>query len=868
MQVVFLGEGADLDALSSAYGITLLHPETKILLPNAKSSSFRYVFNRFKDRFKDKIIPLNEVHSLSKVFLVDMNNIYYLDKKLIDLINENTVIEIFDHHPKSEIHRKNTILHIEKTGAATTIVVEQIIKKQINIDSIDATILAFGIYEDTGSFTYNLTTPKDLQVAAFLLEKGADLNEIRYIIEEKIDEDKAKIIEQLIENIHTLIAKDKKIIVTSAYYDKYVSDISAYFHMIKPFEEADAVFAVINLKGKIVIIGRSKTQQIDAGQILTFFGGGGHYAAASANVKGLTTNEVINILEKILLRESYSDLKVKDIMSKNILIKRRSERIQDLKDEIDDYPFITVVDDDQKFIGIVLQKVIKDAIKHGVTDITLENFVIEDIITLSPETTVIEAEEYVTKYSQDFFLVLEEGYPIGMVTRDQIVKSVHSQAFQTEKDVFISRERVKPKYVDYSKKLKKYFPEKIIKILQEIGQTAKELNFKVYIVGGVVRDIVMNKKSLDIDIIVEGDAIQLVKKFGKKKSLQFSVFEEFMTAQIKIDESLKLDFATARKESYDYPGAYPKVRKATLKEDLYRRDFTINTLAIEITEGNFGVLIDYFNGLQDIKDRTIRILHQLSFIEDPIRILRALRFAGRLNFKLGKTTEKLLKLAVDQNLLLTAPLGRINLEMNLTFNEEKTVEILLLMNKYKILQTLIPEFVLDERREEILVKIRDLITSFELFMNFKVNRPNLYLLSLMYHLPLEISSEILRKYYFESSIKFFNEYFEQKEIFKFIPEKDSQLYKKIKFIDKNLLIFFAASLDEEVSERILKIMKKEEEKNLIISGEDLKKLGIPPSPKYKIILDDVFKKYLDNEIKNKEAAINYVKEKYIQNNNS
>ncbi len=866
LQVVILREGADLDALSSAYGITLLYEDTYILLPNSLTNTVRFVLNRYKHKFKNKIVKYEDIKNLKKIFLVDTNNVSILEKKYPELFKKDVQVEIYDHHPKKKrLDNKNYTLHIENVGAATTLVVEEIEKKKIKIDQKDATILSFGIYEDTGSFTYNMTTDRDFYAGAFLVKNGADLNLVRYVIEEKIDEDKIKIIEQLVENIHFLYVKDKKIIITSAAYERYVPDVSSLFHIIKPFENADAVFAVINLKGKITIIARSKTKDIHVGKILSIFGGWGHYSAASANIKGFTTNEIIKILEEILLKEAYSEIKIEKIMSKDILIKKKTQKIKEIKDEIENYPLVIVVDEDQIFEGIVLQKVLKDALKHGLKDSPLENFIIDEIIVFSPEMSVIEAEEQIIKYSQEYFPVVKKGYPVGIVSRMQIIKSLHGSVFETEKDIFISRRKVIPKYVNYTNRLEKYLPEDILEELKFIGKIAKRLNFRAFLVGGIVRDIVMKRKNLDIDIIVEGDAVKLVKEYAKERNLPFSVFEEFMTANVKLKNGIKLDFATARRESYERPGAYPKVEKATLKEDLYRRDFTINTLAIEITEDKFGILIDYFQGLRDIKDKAIRVLHQLSFVEDPIRILRALRFSGRFGFKLGKTTEKLLKFAVDQNLLLTAPPGRINLEFQLTFNEEKVVDIIFLMDKYKVLHQLIPEFFLDEKRESILFRLRDLIVSFGMFFDFKIDRVSIYLLALMYHLPLEISSEILDKYHFKSSKKFFQEYFDKKDIFKTVPEKNSTLYKKIKFIDKNLLLYFCGTLDVEISDRIIKILKKEEERHLIISGEDLKKLGIKPSPIYKVILDDVFKKFLDDEIKTKEEAVNYVKEKYLEN---
>ncbi|WP_457641640.1 CBS domain-containing protein [Persephonella sp.] len=862
MQVVYIEEGADLDAFSAAYGITLLYPEAKILLPHALSPTVRLTISRFENLLKSKLLRKKELKIIDRLFLVDTSNLKKAKKTIEKFITENTEIDIYDHHPAKIKKEHNLALHIEKTGSATTIVVKEIINKGVNISPEDATLLLLGIYEDTGSFTYNLTTAEDLRTAAFLIEKGGDLETVRTILERRFDEKQINIVQQLIENIQYFPIKDKQIIISTAYSKEYVPDISSHFHLIKPFQEVDAFFAIINASGKISIIGRSKTKEINVGKILSYLGGGGHYAAGSATVKGLTTQEIKNYLENILIGEFYKDQKISSIMHRNIIKVQKDKPIKDLKDIIQKVPILIVINESGKFEGIVLPRVLKESIRHGIENVSVENFIIDTVVTLDENMPVAEAEKYLINSSQEYFPVLKKGYPVGIVSRNYLLKVLHGQVFDFEKDIFISRERIKPRYLNYREKLESYLPEDIIEELKKIGKISKQLGFRAYLVGGVVRDLIMNRENLDIDIIVEGDAVQLAKIYAEKYNYKFHSFEEFMTAQVILLSGLRLDFATARKEIYAYPGAYPKVKKASIKEDLYRRDFTINTLTIEITEGNFGTLIDFFNGLRDIKDKVIRILHQLSFIEDPIRILRAVRFAGRFGFKLGKTTEKLLKLAVDENLLLVAPKKRVNTELNYSFNEERVTEIIYLMNKYKIIHQLIPEFVFDEKREEIINRLRDMIITFDIFFNYKVNRTANYLLALMYHLPLEISYQILDKYRFSYEKQFFKIYFSAKDRFKMIPEKNSELYMKIKDLNKDLLVFLCSSLPVEVSERIIYLLKKEEEKKLLISGEDLKELGLKPSSLFKEIIEDIFLKYLDNEIKNKREALEYLKNKY------
>jgi len=138
---------------------------------------------------------------------------------------------------------------------------------------------------------------------------------------------------------------------------------------------------------------------------------------------------------------------------------------------------------------------------------------------------------------------------------------------------------------------------------------------------------------------------------------------------------VKIEFSTARRETYPRPGAYPKVERASLKEDLIRRDFTINAMAISVNPEDYGTLIDYFGGMRDLKDRIVRVLHPVSFIEDPVRILRAIRFAGRLGFRLSRSTERLLRQAVNLGLLEESPRGRIMNEIRLALREDRLLEI-------------------------------------------------------------------------------------------------------------------------------------------------------------------------------------------------
>ncbi|MBM3252498.1 MAG: hypothetical protein FJZ11_06970, partial [Candidatus Omnitrophica bacterium] len=181
-------------------------------------------------------------------------------------------------------------------------------------------------------------------------------------------------------------------------------------------------------------------------------------------------------------------------------------------------------------------------------------------------------------------------------------------------------------------------PRARLNLLRQIGEFAQENNYLAFVVGGVVRDLYLSRKNLDLDIVIEGDGIDFARKLSKKFNAEITKHERFNTAVLILPNGMKIDIAMARKEVYEYPGALPKVSPGRIIDDLHRRDFSINAMAIDITPGGFGTLIDFFDGLKDLKDKKIKVLHDSSFIDDPTRILRAIRFEQRFKFNLDEQT--------------------------------------------------------------------------------------------------------------------------------------------------------------------------------------------------------------------------------------
>lgn len=222
-----------------------------------------------------------------------------------------------------------------------------------------------------------------------------------------------------------------------------------------------------------------------------------------------------------------------------------------------------------------------------------------------------------------------------------------------------------------------------IKLLKELGLVAQKHNLKIWVVGGFARDFVLHKKTKDIDICVEGSTAPLIEYCQKTKGASVHKFNSFGTARVIFKDGFKLDFVCCRKEIYPKPAALPVVSKATIKEDLFRRDFTCNALALSLLPAEFFKIYDLYGALKDIENKEVAVLHAKSFEDDPTRLYRALRFAARLNFKLSKETEILFKTAIKKNYIaLLSPARRTN-EILKFLGEKESSKIFKLIKKYE-----------------------------------------------------------------------------------------------------------------------------------------------------------------------------------------
>lgn len=410
-------------------------------------------------------------------------------------------------------------------------------------------------------------------------------------------------------------------------------------------------------------------------------------------------------------------------------------------------------------------------------------------------------------------------------------------------------------------------PGYIYQLLGYIGKTGDMTGCPVFVVGGFVRDLLIGRSNLDVDVVVEGDGIVFARAFAEARDGKVKHHKRFGTAVVTLPDGFKVDVATARMEVYDHPGALPSVKPSCIRDDLRRRDFAINAMAIVLNEPRFGELVDFFGGRFDLENRWVRVLHDLSFEDDPTRIFRAIRFEQRHGFSLEPRTEKLLKEAVAGDSLRTITGQRLRNEILLILKEEESIPTIRRMAHFHLIKYIHPEIRVSDHLVELFHRIKGTLEWWNSTSAHNGAEPDLLnLIALMDQLNAAEAEDaskrlVLRKKYSEALKA--SKVLLPDIIRRLCQVKDtpSQVYKALKGLPLEVLLFAMAKA-YEMSESIAYYLTRLRKISPLVNGNDLRRLGYPEGPLYTQILDSAFAAQLDGLIGDKDEAIEFVKRRW------
>jgi tRNA nucleotidyltransferase (CCA-adding enzyme) len=428
-----------------------------------------------------------------------------------------------------------------------------------------------------------------------------------------------------------------------------------------------------------------------------------------------------------------------------------------------------------------------------------------------------------------------------------------------------------------SKLMRERLPERLQRLLEEFGRIGDGLGYSIYAVGGFARDLLMRVENYDIDIVVEGDGIQFAETVERGVSCRIRTHKKFGTAIILFPDGLKVDVATARMEIYDSPAALPTVERGSIKMDLYRRDFTINTLAIQLNPKAFGEIIDFFGGMKDLKEKVVRVLHNLSFVEDPTRVFRAIRFEQRLGFQIGKHTQNLMKNSVKMGFLQRLSGGRVLSELILILKEDNPIAALSRMRDFDLLRFLHAHLKFDGEAVDLFEKIHHVISWFDLlFLEERYERWLIYFLGLIDTLKEgEMEEMAARLAMNEKERKRMVEGKRQADqtllqFFTWInggyQPKRSEIYAILDPLSTETKLFMMAKTNQRVTLRHISLYFTQlKDVKPMLRGADLIRIGIKPGPFIKKTLANLLKARLDEQVATQQDELEFVsKERTVE----
>ncbi|MGW8224029.1 MAG: CBS domain-containing protein, partial [Syntrophobacteria bacterium] len=577
MEIITTHINADFDAMASMIAAKKLYPEAVMVFPGSQEHNLRefLVESTFYFFSFAKIKDL-DFANIQRLILVDTRQAGRIGK-FESLARETEVdIHIYDHHPASEDDLSGSREVIRQVGATVTILTEIIRERGVALTPDEATILALGIYEDTGSFTFSSTTPDDYQAARFLLEQGANLNMVADMLTRELTAEQISLLSDLIHSATTHTINTIPICIARASADRYIGDFALLAHKLMDMENLNVLFALARMEDRIYLVARSRLHEVNVGEIAAVFGGGGHASAASATIKDLTMIQVEEELFRILQSWINPGRQARSLMSSPVISVPPERNLHEAADLLTRYNINAApVVDGERLVGILSRQMIDKGIYHGLEEVAVRDFMSTEFSSVAPDASLIEIQQHIVDRQQRLLPVVEGEKVVGVITRKDLLNVLLNDpsripAYLYEPAHTTGNKRRK----NVSNIMAEQLPRQVNELLQAAGRVAEKRDYKTYAVGGFIRDLVLRRPNLDIDLVVEGDGIEFAKDFAEIYGARVRSYKKFGTAVIIFPDGFKIDVATARLEYYEYPAALPTVELSSLKLDLYRRDFT------------------------------------------------------------------------------------------------------------------------------------------------------------------------------------------------------------------------------------------------------------------------------------------------------
>ena len=955
MDLVFAHNNMDFDSLSAQFALTKLYPNCKMVLGYPLTGNLRSFISLNRSYLPIVEVKYVDLSKVTRFFLVDCQHFDRLDSSVRKLMEANDQSEthsqaesqsksksqskaiklcrpltIFDHHERDKDSLMSLATEdsqVEVVGSATTILVEKIRKKKIALTQFDATLLAIGIFEDTGCLTYSGTTARDAECVAFLIQHGADLSVVREYIRPKIEQEQVNLLEELLSAAQVINVQGHKFVVATAHVPKYVEELASITRQLLDLEAVDGAFTVVHMKDRVHVVGRTDPRVISVKPVVQAFGGDGHPGAGSAVVKGGNVREIAERIKTILQEQTPPQSLACDLMVSPVRTIKSNVSMDEAGRMMLRYGLDgLLVAEGEELVGVVSRRDIDQSSHHKLGHAKVSGFMSKPVICVSQDTPLSKIQELMVAEDIGRLPVLDENNKlVGLVSRRDVLNSLFGAQYASQENAAAQRGYSASSGIGDSSSAaqaaalsgthteagahsgagcdahldafsragrpNKNLSDKLAHVdtdtawlCRTIGQTAQELGMSAYAVGGFVRDLLLDVPNFDLDYVIEGSAQKLAQRllelYPKRLTLA-ATHDRFQTATLVYRSASaavadagsvadisavdigsqqqverEVDLSTARTEFYEFPAALPEVEASKLEQDLLRRDFTINALAVCVNPDRFGDLTDHFNGLQDLERKIVRILHPFSFIEDPTRMVRAARFAGRLGFHLDAKTKEQARRASQMRIFDDLGGVRIKAELKMILESPQRLRALNLLAEQSGNLCY-----LDSHLEYGDGVRRTIRRAERLLGRYTVDEPwVVYLGALLSELPPERVPGVLERLMLTNHQK---EVIESGlELHRFMPSsigemKRSELYEMLHGRAREALAIAAAAgqVGTDFRRSIKLYLEELADTKLDITGADLIASGFKPGPKIGEALKHVLAERLDGQVRGREQEL-------------
>ncbi len=657
MELITTHIGADFDALASSLIARKLHPGAALFFPGSREESVRRMLDSGfveLDELRQKQV---DPERLTRIVLCDVRQ-----RDRIGVVAEwldgrpEIELVIYDHHPATADDLEAVAGLVDpEAGSTSTLLVEELGRRGIEVSPREATLLLMGIYEDTGSLSYATTGPRDMAAAARLLDRGGDLAMVRRYALRRLDARRLDVLHRMTDELRIYRIRGHRVGVVALELGLFIDELAPLVGRCVELFELPLVFGVFGEAERVTVIARGELEGIHLGRFLDErAGGGGHATAAAASLKGKTALEVREMLLAGLEECLPLSARARDLMLSEFHVLTAAETVAAAKALLNRHRLnaAPVVDaaGSRRVVGVVTRQGLDSALQHDFGERPVATVMERELEWVAADAPAEEIAARMMGRHPRLILVgdRESGEALGVATRMEVLRHLYGRLEETADPLGRRARERRARRADVGRLLSEGPVRSVARRLEQIAETARRDGVRAYLVGGMVRDLLLGRDNRDVDLVVEGDGPHFAHLLRERLGGRVREHPPFMTAVLVDDSGFHVDVASARSEFYRTPAALPEVRTSPIRQDLYRRDFTINTLAIRLGPEETPELIDFFGGRRDLEDGVLRVLHSLSFIDDPTRVLRGVRLECRLGFTLSPETLRLVDLALAE----------------------------------------------------------------------------------------------------------------------------------------------------------------------------------------------------------------------------